>query len=173
MVVGLDLSLTGTGLAIGDRLVTIKSEPNGKTLTDRRARLMRIVAAIEDNLADPIPAPPRLVVIEAPAFSRTTGHHHDRSGLWWLVVEGFYAAGVPVVEVTPTALKRFATGKGVASKSDMRMALFKRAGLDVADDNQVDAAWLRQIGLHLTGQQAALPLPQTHLAALTKINWKE
>ena len=57
----------------------------------------------------------------------------------------------------------------LATKPDMRMALYQRAGLDERDDNRVDAWWLRQVGLHLLGDPDALNLPKTHLAALDKI----
>jgi hypothetical protein len=46
------------------------------------------------------------------------------------------------------------------------MALFKRAELDLDDDNQVDAFWLRQVGMHLVGDPDAVDLPRTQLAAL-------
>lgn len=76
------------------------------------------------------------------------------------------ARGHQLIEVSPSALKKFATGKGNAAKADMRMALYQRAGLDVPDNDQVDAWWLRQWGLHLTSNPAAVTLPKTHLAAM-------
>lgn len=50
-------------------------------------------------------------------------------------------------------------------------ALYKRSGIDVPDDNQVDATWLRQMGLAHLGDPDAVPLPQTHLSALDKVAW--
>jgi hypothetical protein len=52
----------------------------------------------------------------------------------------------------------------------MRMAFYKRAGIDNPDDNQVDAWWLRQIGMHLVGHHDRIDLPATHLAGLAKVN---
>ena len=163
VVAGLDLSLTGTGIATPAGLTTIRSTPDSGTLTARRRRLTHIAADTIRTIHDA-----GLVIIEAPAHSRT-GHHHDRSGLWWLIVADLLNRGTDVVEVAPTSLKKFATGRGNATKPDMRVELLKRAGIDVRDDNQVDAYWLRQIGLHLTADTDALPLPQTHLDALTKV----
>jgi Holliday junction resolvasome RuvABC endonuclease subunit len=76
---------------------------------------------------------------------------------------------VPFAVVTAASLKKFATGSGNAAKADMRMELYKRTGLDLRDDNEVDAWWLREIGLHLNGHPDRITLPATHLAALTKV----
>lgn len=165
-VVGLDLSLTGTGVATADsRLLTIRSHPGGETVADRVERLTDIAATISDHLdgAD-------MVVIEGPAYSQQAQPgHHLRAGLWWWVADLACAHDAEVIEVTPSALKKFATGRGNATKADMRVALLQRTGEDIRDDNQADAYWLRQIGLHLLGDPTAIPLPRTHLATLAKI----
>ena len=77
--------------------------------------------------------------------------------------------GVPFVTVPPATLKKYATGKGNATKADMRMAWYQRAGDDVRDDNQVDALWLRQIGLAILGDPAAITMPQVNRTALMKV----
>lgn len=168
-VIGIDPSLTATGVADADgALFTITSKPDDGTVADRARRIATITAHLRPHrLTDA-----HLVVIEGPAFSRQ-GHAwvHLRAGLWWRIVGLLHSAGVPVAEVTPTALKKYATGKGNADKSDMRMALYKRAGLDVPSDDEVDAWWLRQMGLAHLGDPDAVPLPQTHLSALDKVVW--
>ena len=164
-VVGLDLSLTASGVA-SSRGWTETVFSTGKadaTLAQRRERLVAISTVVH-GLAHHSD----LVVIEAPAFSRTTGHMHDRSGLWWAVVHGLMSRDIPVVEVTATTLKKYATGKGNATKPDMRVELYRRAGVDLRDDNQVDAVWLAHLGCHLLGRPL-LNLPQTHLVALDKV----
>ena len=49
------------------------------------------------------------------------------------------------------------------------MALYQRAGLDIADDDQVDAWWLRQMGLHLLADPDAIDLPKAQLAVLAGV----
>lgn len=173
-VIGLDLSLTATGVASEHGLHTIRSKALGDGLPERAARVEGIVSGVRHAVTGVSPwlftDPPELVVIEAPAFSRTTGHHHDRSGLWWLVIDRLRSLDIPVVEVPPTSLKKFATGRGNADKGDVRLACYKHAGLEVRDDNQADAYWLRQIGLHLLDDPDRTKLPATHLAALAKIH---
>lgn len=162
-VVGLDPSLTGTGIAAGLALAsTVSTKPAGSDVAARLARLRHIVAAV----LRVVPAG-ALVVIEGPSFGREQpGLAHLRAGLWWSLVNDLTASGCTVLEVPPKTLKKFATGKGTASKSDMRMALYQRFGVDNPDDNQVDALWLREAGLHLVGDPDAIALPKTQLAAL-------
>lgn len=165
MIVGIDPSLTGTGIAFGNRLMTVGSKPAGTSLTARRERLTDLCRRIVET------AGPGTVIIEAPSLGQARqGGTLDRNGLWWLLVDELMGRGAVVVEVPPATLKKFATGRGNAPKGDMRMALFKRAGIDCGDDNQVDAWWLRQIGLHLTDDPDRLRLPQPQLAALDKID---
>ena len=175
-VVGLDLSLTATGYAlIEDSTITvdtITSKPRGDTLADRHMRLHNLVY---DLLTCHLPTDPiDLAVIEQPAFSRTTGHHHDRSGFWWLVVDaiwGWREEATPIAEVSPTALKKYATGKGNAAKDTVLLAAayrFPTAGL--ADNNQADALWLAAMGArHL--DQPADNVPLTNQAAMTAVRW--
>ncbi|MBP9920147.1 MAG: hypothetical protein KBF43_16340 [Dermatophilaceae bacterium] len=172
-VLGIDPSLTGTGVAHAEGLLTITSKPDD-TLTGRRNRLGGIVHQLDDVVLGVKPwrfeRTPDLVVIEAPSLAQhSQAGTLDRNGLWWLIVDRLLILGIPTVEVAPSTLKKFATGKGNATKADMRMALFQRAGLDVRDDNQVDAWWLRQVGLHLLDDMDAITLPKTHADALAKV----
>lgn len=80
--------------------------------------------------------------------------------------------GVPYVLVTPSTLKKFATGKGNADKPDMRMAMFKRSGQDVRSDDMVDAWWLWVAGRQATGDPV-LPMPAGQVAALDVVGWPD
>ena len=174
-VLGIDPSLTGTGVAHAEGLLTITSKPDD-TLTGRRNRLGGIVHQLGDVVLGVKPwrfeRTPDLVVIEAPSLAQhSQAGTLDRNGLWWLIVDRLLILGIPTVEVAPSTLKKFATGKGNATKPDMRVALYQRAGLDVRDDDQADAWWLRQVGLHLVGDPDALPLPKAHLAVLAGVQY--
>ena len=175
VIIGIDPSLTGTGIASDEGLHTITSKPGDTTLTGRSARLTTIVHELDNIVLGVKPwrfeRTPNLVVIEAPSLAqKSQAGTLDRNGLWWLIVDRLHTLGIPVVEVTPSTLKKFATGKGNATKPDMRMALYQRAGLDCRDDNQVDAWWLRQLGLHIIEDPDRIPLPLTHTTALAKVN---
>ncbi|HET6917068.1 MAG TPA: hypothetical protein VFH56_13330, partial [Acidimicrobiales bacterium] len=151
VVIGLDLSLTATGFAADGTLRTIRSTGRaGDDLTARLARLDRLTGAIAGEVARVANEAGRervVVVIEAPAFSRTTGHQHDRSGLWWLVVSELASwDGVDVVEVSPTARAKYATGKGNAGKAAVVSAVSHRYEVTFTDDNTADAFVLRAMG---------------------------
>ena len=78
---------------------------------------------------------------------------------------------VPVAEVAPACLKRYATGKGNAAKGLVIEATTRRLPhVDTAgDDNRCDAAWLAAMGLeHLTGVSV---VPELHRTALAAVRW--
>src|SRR5690349_16369806 len=158
-VVGLDLSITATGVACCDgTLTTWRPTAEG----DERLRVLQL------NLSHLLYVdPPELVVIED---LPTHAHSAGITGMVHGVVRAvLLERNVPYALVAPASLKKYATGKGNAPKSEMRMQLYKRTGVDEPDDNAVDAAWLRHMGTdHLLGEGL---VPQTHRAALTKVRW--
>jgi Holliday junction resolvasome RuvABC endonuclease subunit len=83
-----------------------------------------------------------------------------------------YQHDIPFIEVPPAVLKKYATGRGNATKPDMRMALYKRSGLDVADDNAVDAIWLLAIGRQLV-DDPLWEMPKAQVDALGKLEVPE
>lgn len=161
-VLGLDLSITATGVADADgHLATLHPRAPG----DERLRQLRDAIRLAAG-----GCPPDLAVIEdLPTHARAAGitgmvHGVARS----LLLD----AGVPYALASPASLKKYATGRGNATKADMRMELYKRAGLDICDDNQVDAYWLRAMGLHWLGHPQ-IKLPVGRRDALDKVRWPD
>lgn len=151
-VVGLDLSLTGTGVAriddygIHTTLIKLTGKKDD-SLAMRAARL----GILKHKIVDEIPEG-AFVVIEQPAYSQTGGSQHDRSGLWWLVLDhlsGYHQ----VVEVVPGTLKKYATGNGNAGKDNMLAAAIRRYPQAAAVDNNVaDAVHLAAMGARFLGR---------------------
>lgn len=167
LVIGLDLSLTGTGMSDGRTTWLIKSKGKADDgLPERQARLRKLRAEVITHCEAA-----RLVVIEGPAYASQSGHAHDRGGLWWLVVMALGHRGIPVAEVPPTTLKKYATGKGSGPKGAMVDAAARRLPdvITGGDDNRADALWAHQMGLdHLTGLHV---VPEAHRVTLDVVRW--
>lgn len=160
-VLGLDLSITATGVAL----------PSGDTYTlapttTGDARLVEIRDHLAEHLIQ-VRRPDLAVLEDLPVHARAAGI----TGMVHGVVRALLADHhIPYALISPATLKAFATGRGNATKADMRMALYKRGGLDIADDNQVDAWWLREAGLvHLSG--SLLNLPAAQVRRLNQVPW--
>ena len=160
---GLDLSLTSTGLAtaVGDHLLTAPRLRGVERLTKLRDLVLDIVRA--DDV--------RLVALEDYAFSRAHAHAHELGELGGVVKVALHEAGVLVVLVGPSALKKFATGRGNATKPDMRTARLQRTGVDQRDDNLNDAWWLLQLAMHAYVAAGAVSLPAAQLQVVGSITW--
>lgn len=159
-VVGLDLSITATGIAWHDGTTyTVASKATGD------ARLL----AIQDEISRAVDGYDiDLVIIEdLPTHAKAAGitgmvHGAARTCLLNL--------GIPYALITPASLKKYATGRGNSGKPEMAVAAYKRAEVEFEDDNQCDAWWLRAAGLdHLGHPVAALPAAQR--AALNAVTW--
>lgn len=165
-VVGLDLSLTGTGLA----------RATGALERVRCGDLRgcpRLSWIAEHIFSDGTTQAADLVVIEGPSYGSMSGAgHHEAAGLWWHIVYRLDLLEVPYAVIPPTSLKKYATGKGNATKPDMRVALLQRTGIDERDDNKVDAWWLRAAGLDTLGHPL-VELPKGQREALAKVAWPD
>lgn len=156
-VLGLDLSLTSSGVAMPDgTLHTIRTT---RSDGDRRLR------DIADTIGQTLHGVDLAVVEDLPTHAHGAGIVGQVHGA---VKVELIRAGVPYLLVAGASLKVFATGRGNSPKPELRMELFKRTGIDVTDNDQVDAAWLRLLGLDLCGQPE-LDLPKTHRRALDKL----
>lgn len=159
-VVGLDLSLTATGVA----------HDRGKGIITTRARGMERLARIRDDVitcclgAD-------LVVIEDYAFSRGESHSHALGELGGVVRLALWEAAVTYVDVKATNLKKFATDKGNAPKDAVLVAAV-RAGYEGDDNNEADAWWLRQMGLYHLGVPE-VPITVYRTTAVNVVAWPE
>lgn len=174
-VVGLDLSMTSTGVCrIGHDLCAVTERVKSKgtwadTLLVRQARLADLAGRI---LARTTGA--TLVTVESPAFSRAGAGTHDRSGLWWMVVSSLISDGVPLIEISPSTRPTYATGKGNAGKDEVLAAVVRRyLDVDVAGNDEADALVLAAMGARLMGRPIEASLPLSHLRALDKLSLPE
>lgn len=182
-IVGLDLSLSATGVAtirphetdpidrIRLDLVTSKAVPNAKyphTLARLRSLAGGIVRAVQ---AHRLEGEIVVVVIEGPAFAATTGQVHTRAGLWWLVyhlVEKFAI----VVVIEPSRLKRYVTGRGNAPKDEVfakMISNFPHVG--IVDNNEADALGLAAMAARELGYPMEPSVQRVTPNALESVEW--
>lgn len=81
---------------------------------------------------------------------------------------------VPVVEVSPTSLKTYASGKEIAGKDEVMLSVARRyaAVAEIANNDQSDALVLAGMGARHLGAPIEVSLPQSHLRAMEKVAWR-
>jgi hypothetical protein len=160
-VIGLDLSIAATGVCWPDG--TTDTIEGDSVAGDRRLvaivdRLYRAHLGFQFDLA---------VLEDLPVSGRMAGVTGMVQGAVRLAL---MRLGIPYALVAAATLKAYATGGGRADKHAMRMAAFKRGGLEFKDDNQCDAWWLWHAGLDWFGR-APFKLPEAQRARLGKAKW--
>lgn len=148
--IGIDLSLTGTGVVVledGEIVVEklIKSKPTKKkTYTEEIERILGIKIEIIKIIEK---YEPNLVLIEGMAFmARNTTALVQLAGLNYLIREYLFQYNIPFAIVAPTSLKKFITGSGGSKKDVMLMEIYKKYNIAFVDDNIADAFSLAKIG---------------------------
>lgn len=180
-VVGIDLSLTATGLADLDldsgqfsNVDTYGTKgKRGDKYAERGNRLRGMTDYIV-SWACAGPLDPSLVVIEGPALGNTKGSQFDRSGLWWLVVDEFLRTNIPVLVVPPKTRAKYATGNGNAGKDVVVAHVVETYvpllnGFGIGNDNEADAVVLAAMGARYLGYPVEEELPQSNLDAMTGV----
>lgn len=163
-VLGIDPSLTCTGLAGDGWTDTIKTSP--KT-GDIHTRYDLILTTITDRYLNGVD----LVVIEGLSFDS-----HDTSrklaGLGWLLRHDLYRRGVPYADVPPSTLKQFIAGKGNAAKADVTREVTRRFPWFEGGEDEADAVALCAAGYERLGAPITV-VPALNRGALAKVRWPE
>lgn len=173
-VIGLDLSLTSTGLACTCGIHRIKSHPKFEITRFSRFRMIQL--AVNHHVYGTTQICGRgqhadLVVVEDLALSRTTGQHLTRAGLWHIIMEEIDNSSVPYAIVSPTSLKKYVTGRGNAGKDEVLAAAIRRwPDAPINGNDEADAYGLQAMGLDQLGYPPAA-MPMVHREALAKVQW--
>lgn len=172
-IIGIDPSLTGTGIATIDTTTghihthTISTTPTSKDIKNRIHRFEKITTAIHDIIRDG--DTPTLIAIEGPSYGSHSAGTWDRAGLWWHIAN-HAALGINIIEIPPATRCRYATGKGNAAKDVVMISAVRRyPAADITDNNQADAVIIAAIGARLAGNPIDDPLPMANQTALTKL----
>lgn len=177
LVVGIDLSLTGPGIAAiydpwGDpgEMARAKATTLGRVSVDedKRGFVLRLassrVADMVGSLADR--SIHTLVVMESLLLQSMTGKAPERAAFWWMVRGELEARGYPVTRVHPTTRKSLGLDEqGAAELKSMDPATRKRSakrvglqsmrrrwpGVVLPDDNASDALVCAELGARALG----------------------
>lgn len=157
LVIGIDPSLTGTGLVAwrdGKTIIakTLKNHPNWDIIP-------RVLSIVEDitneigNIRDDVGwyLPPNMIVIEGFSYGSRGRGLFETAYLGYRIreeLEKFKGeTNVPWMEVSPNELKKFVTGKGNATKDIMMQQVLKKWGYEAKDNNVADAYALAMMGV--------------------------
>jgi hypothetical protein len=170
-VLGLDLSLTSTGVA--------SNAGGGWSDTIRPKRLTGLdrMTHIRSTLLDLYVPDTGLIVVEGPSFGSSGAGSHERAGLWWLVMDALRRRDIPLAVVPPKNRAQYAFGKGDANKREVLAgvgALFPqfdvthRPGLG----DEADAFILAAMGADWLGYPL-VEVPANHRKALDGCEWPD
>jgi hypothetical protein len=176
-VVGLDLSLTSTGVAGTDWAYAYRP---GRRRSHER--LHWLLDAIGSNVRDHAD----LVVVEGAAYAQgAQAGHHELAGLWWLVTQYLWSHRIPYAVVTPHGRTIYATGRANpaqgwprkdrarVAKGMVRAVAVERYGVECEGPgryDQADATILAAMGLDWLGYPT-VPVPDSHRRALEAVRW--
>jgi len=179
-VIGLDLSLTGTGVAVsrGDHndvsLATISTRADNGSIAGFSTRCAAIANMIDDHARSAGANPMSLAYAVEGLSLHSKSSSLDRIfASWWMILAELRQLGWPEPSIiSPNERAMYATGKGNANKEAVLLASVRRYPLvDISDNNQADATVIMAMLRRHLGAPIEAPLPQTHLRALEKVRW--
>ncbi len=171
-VVGLDISITGTGLACSAHPHTHLIGKKNLTTTPIKFRVQLLADLRAEILTWTKAQNPTLVAIEEPAYSRSGGGAVERHYLYIAVIAGLVNADIPVAVVNSSKRIKYALGKGSGSKTAIADAVARRfpAYETGGNDNRCDAVILAAMGADYLGHPIAT-MPKAHRDALEGVQW--
>lgn len=174
IVVGLDISLTQTGIAIVDTEVrsVVTSRVSAPKAADGLAAMRLRIRKCVDGVMHRIPPHVDLVVVERPLPARGefAGLQIERGAAYWFLMDQLLPRAL-VVDVHPKTRAGLATGNGNASKKDVLARVREDfPDLVIRDDNEADALVLADAGSRWLGAPLrAYSLKQEQ--AFAKVAW--
>jgi crossover junction endodeoxyribonuclease RuvC len=147
-VLGLDISLCGTGVVVVDMTNTILSRSlvTSSPMPDRFKRFHGIIDSIFSDIRKYSPS---LIVIEGYAYGARGQAVFDIAELSGIIKKKLWDLKLNFVEVPPTSVKKFICGKGSAKKELMLQQVLKKYGEEFSDSNLCDAYCLARVGVEL------------------------
>lgn len=155
---GLDLSLTGTGVAIIDSNYTItnisklETAAFGAERLSNLAKQLRSILSVQNNI--------KLACIEGPSYLSEKGHLFE-IGEWTGCVKCIlFDLGIKYIVATPQQNKKYVLGKAPKEGSKKELIIldiYKKFGEEIRENNMADAYVLSRIAHDLDIDAKDLP----------------
>ena len=164
-ILGIDLSLTSTGISVNGETGTITTQAKG---AERLSIIsLAILDAIIDNSVE-------IVAIEGYSFASRNSQAFSIGELGGVVRTRLWERNIPYVDIPPTCRAKFATGRGNAAKTEVMSSISAKTGMIFAGkgaDDMCDAWILEEMCRTVIGVSEH-EWSATQLSALDKIDWE-
>lgn len=155
--VGVDISLTGTGLCtLNDKGEVVKSTCIMTKAHDCFHALYKRIDYITNAVTDFV-GDAGLVFVEGYAYG-ACGQVFSIAELSGFIKHKLYAT-TTVLQIPPTVLKKYITGTGMSKKELVLKEIYKRYKVDFYDNNEADAFGLARCGYEIS---QCLAFPDEH-----------
>ena len=161
---GLDLSLTSTGVSYGGTTESIRPTTRGaQRLVDIRERVMAIVEGQRIQIAG----------IENYSYMSRNSQAHSIGELGGVIRVALFERGIPYIEIPPTCRAKFATGKGNAGKSEVVSAISAMTGIvwSGGDGDDRCDAWILEQMLLAKLNRSQYAWDDQQMSALKNVDW--
>jgi Holliday junction resolvasome RuvABC endonuclease subunit len=164
-ILGIDLSLTSTGISVNGETGTITTQAKG---AERLSIIsLAILDAVIDNSIE-------IVAIEGYSFASRNSQAFSIGELGGVVRTRLWERNIPFVDIPPTCRAKFATGRGNAAKTEVMSSISAKTGMIFAGkgaDDMCDAWILEEMCRTVIGV-SEYEWSATQLSALDKIDWE-
>lgn len=163
-LMGLDLSLTSTGLCINEESFIIKPKSKGAERLSIVSDII-VATAIAKNI--------NIVLIEGYAFGARNSQSHSIGELGGAVRMKLWESKIQFIDIPPTCRAKFATGKGNAGKNEVISSISAKTGIVWSGggaDDMCDAWILEQMAMAKIGI-SRYDWTKLQLSALDSIEW--
>lgn len=150
---GLDLSLTGTGIVVlGDSNTALHAEVLKNKLRGEQ-RLLFLRDRVAEVIKEFVPA---IICLEGYSMGSRIGQAFSIGELGGVIRANIYEQGFDYFAIPPTRLKKFITGGGKAEKDMIVFHVYKRWGFEAKDNNMADAYGLAQVAKSIANKGKGL-----------------
>lgn len=164
-IIGLDLSLTSTGVCINEQTLVITTKTKG---AERLSVISK--AILETALTNSVD----IAIIEGYSFASRNSQAHSIGELGGVVRVCLWENHIPFIEIPPTCRAKFATGRGNAAKTEVMSSISAKTGIVFSgkgSDDMCDAWILSEMCKARLGLSNYVWSTQ-QLLSLDKIDWE-